>query len=88
MTTRWARILLTVVVSFILIGCSSEQDRQWSKPAGNYTVAEFTHDRDECTKGNVLDEQCMKEREWVPFSSDRSAPSKAQVPPLGRGGRY
>jgi hypothetical protein len=84
MTTRWARILLAVVVAFIMIGCGSEQDRQWFKPDGNYTVAEFKRDRDECTKDKVLDEACLKQRGWVPVTSDPSAPTKAKAPTYRR----
>jgi hypothetical protein len=78
-------VFFMLVASLTLIGCSSERDRQWYKPAANYTTAEFTRDRDACTKGRVLDEQCMKEKGWVPLTSDRG-PSKP--PPNPRGPRY
>ena len=82
-------LLLIVVVSLLPIGCSSERDRQWYKPGANYTVSEFTRDRDECTpKKGDLDEQCMKQRGWVPLTSDREPagpPKPAQTP---RGPRY
>jgi uncharacterized protein YcfL len=72
---KWC--LLIVVVSGVLVGCSSERDRQWYKPNTNYTVDEFKRDRDGCTgKDNILDEQCMKQRGWVPLTSDRAAPPK------------
>ena len=45
--------------------------RQWYKPNVNYTVDEFKRDRDGCTKDKVLDEPCMKERGWIPLTSDR-----------------
>jgi len=77
--------LLLVVASGLLVRCSSEQDRQWYKPNVNYTVDEFKRDRDGCTKDKALDEQCMKERGWVPLTSDRPAAPKA---PEGRGPRY
>lgn len=77
--------LLVLVASFILVGCSSERDRQWYKPGANYTVAEFTRDRDECTKDRVLDEACMKRKGWVPLTSDREPP---KAPPNPRGPRY
>jgi len=52
-------------------------------------VSEFTRDRDECTpKKGELDEQCMKQRGWVPLTSDRepaAPPKPAQTP---RGPRY
>ena len=73
---RWC-LLLLVVATGLLIGCSSERERQWYKPNVNYTVEEFKRDRDGCTsKDNVLDEQCMKERGWVPLTGDRAAPPK------------
>jgi hypothetical protein len=82
-------LLLIAVVSLGPLGCSSERDRQWYKPGGNYTMAEFTRDRDGCTpKGRELDEQCMKQLGWVPLTGDREpavAPKPAQGP---RGPRY
>jgi hypothetical protein len=78
--------LLLVVASGLLVGCSSERDRQWYKPNANYTVDEFKRDRDGCTKDNVLDEQCMKQRGWVPLTSDRAPAPKVQQNP--RGPRY
>ena len=79
--------LLIVVASGLLVGCSSERDRQWYKPNVNYTVDDFKRDRDGCTsKDNVLDEQCMKDHGWVPLTSDRSAPPKPAASP--RGPRY
>lgn len=88
MIGRGCLLLFVVVASCVLAGCSTERDRQWYKPNANYTVAEFTRDRDACTKGTVLDEPCMKQRGWIPLSSDRSTettPKPAQSP---RGPRY
>jgi hypothetical protein len=86
MSSRYC-LLLLVGASLLPAGCSSERDRQWYKPGANYTVTEFNRDRDECTKGRVLDEQCMKQRGWVPLTSDREpgAPKPTQTP---RGPRY
>jgi hypothetical protein len=64
--------LLVIATIVSLVGCSSERDRQWYKPSANYTVDEFKHDRDACTKGNTLDEQCLKDRGWVPLTSDKA----------------
>lgn len=80
---QWCFLL--VVASSLLVGCSSEQDRQWYKPNVNYTVDEFKRDRDGCTKAKVLDEACMKERGWIPLTSDRPPAPKAQQ---NRGPRY
>ena len=73
--------LLLVIVSGVLVGCSSERDRQWYKPAANYTTEEFKRDRDACTskKDSVLDEACMKQKGWVPLTSDR--PTEGPKPP-------
>ncbi len=73
---------------FSLAACASlEPERQWYKPGGNYTVAEFRQDQTACTKNRVLDEECLKQRGWVPLSGDREAPARPQ--PTGRGGsRY
>ena len=79
-------LLFLIVLPVVLVGCSSERDRQWYKPGVNYTVAEFNRDRDDCTKDRVLDEQCMKERGWVPLTSDRgpaAAPPKQGQGPRG-----
>jgi len=78
--------VLLVVASVVLVGCSSERDRQWYKPGANYTVAEFTRDRDECTKGRELDEQCMKQKGWVPLTADRGSSKTPSANP--RGPRY
>lgn len=82
---QWCLVL--AVASSLLVGCSSERDRQWYKPNANYTVDEFKRDRDACTsKDNVLDEKCMKDRGWVPLTSDR--PTTPKVQPNTRGPRY
>ena len=82
-------LLFLLVFPVVLVGCSSERDRQWYKPGVNYTIAEFTHDRDDCTKDRVLDEQCMKERGWVPLTSDRGPAAPPPKPSQGpRGPRY
>ncbi|HKW91822.1 MAG TPA: hypothetical protein VJX92_07980 [Methylomirabilota bacterium] len=82
-------LLFLLVSSVVLVGCSSERDRQWYKPGVNYTVAEFARDRDDCTKDRVLDEQCMKERGWVPLTSDRGPAPAPPKPSQGpRGPRY
>ena len=87
--TGWYCFLLIVAASLIPVGCSTERDRQWYKPGANYTVTEFTRDRDECTrKSGELDEQCMKQRGWVPLTSDREPPSATKPAQSPRGPRY
>jgi hypothetical protein len=88
MTGRYGLLFLVVVASLLPAGCSSERDRQWYKPGANYTVTEFTRDRDECTKGRDLDEQCMKQRGWVPLTSDREPASSVKPAQSPRGPRY
>jgi len=82
--------LLLVIASGLLVGCSSERDRQWYKPAANYTTEEFKRDRDTCTskKDNVLDEACMKQKGWVPLTSDRPTEGPKPPPSSTRGPRY
>ena len=77
--------LLLVVASGLLVGCGSDRDRQWYKPNANYTVDEFKRDRDSCTKDKELDEACMKQKGWVPLTSDRPTAPKAEP---SRGPRY
>ena len=86
MIRQWC--LFSIAVTGLLVGCSSERDRQWYKPATNYTTEEFKRDRDSCTskKDNVLDEACMKQKGWVPLTSDRPATPKPE--PSVRGPRY
>jgi hypothetical protein len=87
MSGRYGLLFLVVAASLLPVGCSSERDRQWYKPGANYTVSEFTRDRDECTKGRELDEQCMKQRGWVPLTTDKEGPSSMKPTP-SRGPRY
>ncbi len=86
MIRQWC--LLLIATSGIIVGCSTERDRQWYKPASNYTTEEFKRDRDTCTsKKDVLDEACMKEKGWVPITSDR--PTNTPKPePSTRGPRF
>jgi hypothetical protein len=65
--------LLVIATMLSLVGCSTEHERQWYKPNVNYTVDDFKRDRDACTNGNTLDEQCLKERGWLPLTSDKPA---------------
>ena len=86
MIRRWC--LLLIATTGLVVGCSSERDRQWYKPATNYTTEEFRRDRDACTsKKDVLDEACMKQKGWVPLTSDRPVEGP-KPPPSTRGPRY
>jgi hypothetical protein len=69
------------------VACASQPERQWYKPGDpNYTQADFRRDEAACTRNRVLDEECLKQRGWVPLSADRPAPPTGPQP--GRGGRY
>jgi hypothetical protein len=63
-------VFLLATLALGLGACSTEPEKQWYKSGGNYTVAEFRRDRDACTRNNVLDEECMKERGWIAISAD------------------
>jgi len=81
-------MFLLAIATLSLGACASEAGKQWYKPGDNYTVTEFTRDRDECTKGRELDEQCMKQRGWVPLTSDREPPTAVKPARPPRGPRY
>ncbi|HEY7868231.1 MAG TPA: hypothetical protein VIF59_03335 [Methylomirabilota bacterium] len=92
MIGRSGLLLLLLIASTVPVGCSNEWQRQWVRPGGEYTTAEFRRDRDACTKSSGLDEQCMKEKGWVPITADRAkdpppaaTPNVRQTP---RGSRY
>jgi hypothetical protein len=81
MTVVARRIFFLLVAVLSLNACSSEPEKQWYKPARNYTVAEFQRDQAECTRAKVLDEECMKQRGWVAISADTD-----KGPPPMKGG--
>ena len=88
MIGRSRLLLLLLIASTLPVACSTERQRQWVKPGGEYTTAEFRRDRDACTKPAGLDEQCMKEKGWVPLTADKEKdppPPPRQTP---RGPRY
>jgi hypothetical protein len=90
MTVVGRRIFFLLVAVLSLNACSSEPEKQWYKPARNYTVAEFQRDQADCTKDKVLDEACMKERGWVAISADTATvpPMKGGLQDSGKPGRY
>ena len=65
------RIFLLAVTALSLTACASEPLKQWYKPGGNYTMAEFQRDEAACTQNKVLDEECLKARGWTALSADR-----------------
>ena len=79
---RIAAPCLPVLLALLAAGCSLDPDKQWYKPGGTYTMADFERDRVACTRNRVLDEECLKQRGWVALSPDRSPP--APTPPPDR----
>lgn len=81
------RLVLLVLLSLAAAACESVPERQWYKPTGSYTLADFRNDEKACTRDRRLDEECLKGRGWVPLSGDveptRADPTKGRSP-----GRY
>jgi len=65
------RIVFLAVTALSLASCSSGADKEWYKPGGTYTMADFDRDRTDCTKNKVLDEECLKDRGWIAISADK-----------------
>jgi hypothetical protein len=71
---------LAIVIALSLAGCATEPDKQWYKPGGNYTMADFENDRKACTKSRELDEACLKQRGWIAVSADKPGPAVKDPP--------
>lgn len=80
MTVVTRRLMLLVLFSLVAVACESVPEKQWYKPAGAYTLADFRNDEKACTRDRKLDEACLKARGWVPLSGD-VAPTKAEPTP-------
>jgi hypothetical protein len=74
--------LIALASALSLAACASDPDKQWYKPSGNYTSAEFERDSKACTKSRKLDEECLQQRGWVPLSGD-IARKPIEKPPAG-----
>ena len=87
-----ARLIFLLAVTVLsLTARASDPEKQWYKPGGNYTVAEFQRDRADCTKNKVLDEECLKERGWIAISADTDKgppPMKGGLGDAPKPGRY
>jgi hypothetical protein len=92
----WAvnRFVATVLALGVLAaGCQSlEPERQWYKPSGDYSAADFERDSKACTTNRVLSAECLEQRGWVSLSGDKFQKVK-EVGPAGSGmnlksGRY
>ena len=84
-------VLLSLVIILIASACGLATDKQWYKPNTDYTAADFERDRVNCTpkKSNALDEQCMKDKGWLPLSGDVGPAVKAPaLPPRSKAGKY
>jgi hypothetical protein len=66
-----------------LVGACAQSEREWMKAGQPYTVEEFRRDVRECTRGRVLDEDCMKKRGWVSVN-----PRPEKLPEPDRTKRY
>ncbi|OGK81515.1 MAG: hypothetical protein A2X52_10425 [Candidatus Rokubacteria bacterium GWC2_70_16] len=80
MTAVTRRLMLFFLFSLAAVACESVPEKQWYKPAGAYTLADFRNDEKACTRDRKLDEECLKARGWVPLSGD-VAPTKAEPTP-------
>ena len=83
---RSSLLLLTAVVA--LAACASGSEKQWTKPGGDYTTAEFQRDRVACTKDKVLDEDCLRQRGWISLSADADRGPSSVTPAGTKGGKY
>ena len=84
--TRWLALLISF--SLAATACASVPEKQWYKPGGSYTLADFRSDEKACTRDRQLDEECLKARGWVPLSADveptKADPTPAKSRPTGR----
>jgi len=68
----------------VLVSCSIEPEKQWYKPGvEHYTTQDFDRDVASCTdkKTKVIDEDCLKEKGWMPLSADVNKAVKAPEVP-------
>jgi hypothetical protein len=85
--TQIAAVVLALGLALSLGACSLDAEKQWYKPSGNYSTAEFDRDSKACTKNRVVDEDCLKQRGWAPLSGD-VARTVQEKPPAGASNRY
>src|SRR5262245_8494775 len=67
------RLVILLVVGGVFAGCGVPE-RQWYKPGVDYTVADFQRDRAACEKKGEVDEECLRQRGWLPLSADKEKP--------------
>ena len=79
-------LVLLITLVPLVTACAS-QEKQWYKPGIEYTVTEFQRDRTACEKNGMLDEDCLRQRGWVPLSTDRDRAGPVN-PNANQRGRY
>ena len=79
MTRVMRAFLLCLAVAGLLTACGSSE-KQWYKPNAEYTVTEFQRDRAACEKSGQLDEDCMRQRGWIPLTSDKDKVAPSSTP--------
>ena len=88
---RRMRRIITLTCGLALVvslgACSLDPEKQWYKPNGSYTAADFDRDSKACTKDRVLDEDCLRARGWVSLSGD-IVKKQQEKPPAGSSSRY
>jgi len=91
---RWLRVLVALVWLVPALGGCVTDEREWMKLYERYTVAEFTRDRDACTKNGKIDDACMRSRGWVAVTPGGKAEAAKDPhardlqPPSSRDRRY
>ena len=86
MVRQFSLLALTILS---LAACASEPEKQWYRPGGNYTTADFRRDEADCTKNKRLDEECLRERGWIAISADQDVDTRMQGGPgLAKPGRF
>ncbi len=81
--TRMLAPVIALALAISLTACTSDPEKQWYKPSGNYTISEFERDTKACTKSRALDEECLKQRGWVPLSGDLARKPSEKAPAGG-----
>jgi hypothetical protein len=78
--------MLLIAIVPLLPACASNE-KQWYKPGVEYTVTEFRRDRSACERNGTLDEPCLRQKGWVPLSTDAEKPAPVN-PNANQRGRY
>jgi hypothetical protein len=79
-------VALMTVGAALLLGACASQEKEWMKVDRQYTVADFRRDYAACSKGALVDENCMRAKGWVavsPGSVPKPVESTTPGPPTG-----